>query len=308
LRRDRLFVKWIMQSDRCRAVHFQEYTPWLAAAHCRKLRQSGLKLFFTVHGVYPNKYMSGVPKALFHRWWRDAWQQCDLLFVHTEGLGRALRNYLGSESPPIHVTPAGIPKMLGDVPRDPGSHRAANRKHLLFFGVVRPTKGLHILLEAMRDLPGYRLTVAGDFKEASYKRGILEQMAALPKDRVRLIDRFVDDEEVPALFSGNGLVILPYTFFYAQSGVLRLALKYGVPVVASDVGGLSETVQAWGVGECVPPGDAGALRESIRRMVEPRRHEAAMAAIEKIRQELTWQKTAELTWHAYRSVLARFSH
>jgi len=302
-RRDRMFLQWAANSTSCCAVHFQEYTPWLSSAHFGKLKQAGLRLFFTVHGVYPNKYMSGVPKALFHKWCRDGWKQCDVLFVHTEGLRRALRRFLDSEHPPICVTPSGITEMLGDLPTHLASVQPANPRRLLFFGVARPTKGLHILLQAMRELPEHRLTIAGDFKEASYKKRILDQIAALPKEQIRLIDRFVDDDEIPELFGRSSLVIMPYTFFHAHSGVLRLALKYGVPMVASDVGSFSESVRGWGVGECVPPNDAGTLAEAIRRMEEPERHRAARAAIEKKGKELTWEKTAELTWQAYRSVL-----
>jgi glycosyltransferase involved in cell wall biosynthesis len=302
-RRDRVFLEWVKNSPGCRAVHFQEYTYWLAPLHFPMLKRAGVRLFFTVHAVYPHRYMSGVPKAVFHKWCRDGWKQCDALFVHTEGLGRILRQFLRSEHPPILVTPSGITETpaLSLSPFD--ADQVVDPRHLLFFGVIRPTKGLHVLLQAMHELRDCRLTIAGDFKEASYKKKILECIAQLPKDRVRLIDRFVDDTEIPGLFAQSGLVILPYTFFYGQSGVLRLAMKYGVPVVASEVGGSGESVRAWRVGESVPPCDPEALARAIRRVAEPQRYRAAKAAVERVRGDLTWARTAQLTWQAYGSIL-----
>ena len=121
--------------------------------------------------------------------------------------------------------------------------------------------------------------------------------------QVHLIDRFIDDDEIPGIFAGNGMAVLPYTFFYGQSGALAHAMEYGLPVVASDVGGLGESVRKWKVGRCVAPDDPKALAEGIRMAAEPAEYWSAKAAIEKIRDKLKWKHTAEITWDAYRSVL-----
>jgi len=301
--RDRAFTRWAVTFPSCRAVHFQEYTPWLAPAHFPALKRAGLRLFCTVHGVYPHRYMSGVPKAVFHRWCRDAWKQCDALFVHTEGLAHALRQFLGPKHPPVFVTPHGITDALHALPDAAAATQTGGPGRLLFFGVIRPNKGLHVLLQAMRELPDFRLTIAGEFKEASYRRKIRKHIAQLPEGQIRLIDRFVDDAEIPELFARSGLVVLPYTFFHAQSGVLMLALKYGIPVVASDLGGIGETVRAMRIGECVAPDDPKALAGAIRRMTQPHAYGEAKAALEEARSKLSWKGTAELTWQAYLSIL-----
>lgn len=303
LNRERIFVRLVSASSQCRAVHFQEYTPWLMPGHFKKLKRAGIGLFFTVHGVYPNRYMDGVPKGVFHKWCRDGWKQCDALFVHTEGLGGMLHRFLGDPCPPIFVTPPGISHHLPQAKPTGESTPAADPHRLLFFGVIRPTKGLHVLLQAMRELPGYRLTIAGDFKEPAYKKRILAEIARLPKEQVCLIDRFVDDDEIPGIFARSGLLILPYTFFFAQSGVLRLAIKYGLPVMSSDVGGLGESIRSWRIGCCAAPDDPKSLAEGIRQMTEPARYQNARNAIEAVRNNLQWKNTAELTWRAYLSVL-----
>ena len=301
--RERNFVRLVSASQQCLAVHFQEYTPWLMPGHFKRLKAAGKRLFCTVHGVYPNRYMDGVPKGVYHKWCRDGWKRCDALFVHTEGLGGTLRRFLGDPCPPIFVTPPGISENLPDEKRIGESMQAADPHRLLFFGVIRPTKGLHILLQSMRELPQCRLTIAGDFKEAAYKKRILAEIAQLPKEQVRLIDRFVDDDEIPGILAGSGLLILPYTFFFAQSGVLRLAIKYGLPVVASDVGGLGESIRAWNIGSCVMPDDPKALADCIRKMTEPERYKKALEAVAALPNRLQWRNTAEQTWRAYLSIL-----
>ena len=302
--RERLFVRlMITASPHCRAVHFQEYTPWLMRTHFDRLKRAGFHIFYTVHGVYPNRYMDGVPKALFHKWCRDGWKQCDALFVHTEGLGRSLHSFLGEDHPPIFVTPHGASDSLACHERSAARILKSDPRRLLFFGVIRPTKGLHVLLQAMHELPECRLTIAGDFKEASYKIRILAEIARLPRGQVTLIDRFVDDDEIAGIFAPAGMLVLPYTFFFAQSGVLHLAINFGLPVVASDVGGPGESIRAWGAGTCVAPNDPKALAEGIRQMMEPKRYESAKAAAEIVRDTLKWEHTAQLTWQAYLSIL-----
>ena len=74
---------------------------------------------------------------------------------------------------------------------------------------------------------------------------------------------------MPALFERSRLVILPYTYFASQSGVLHQALAFGRPVVATDVGALGECVRQWGIGPVVPPNDERALAEGIERALEP---------------------------------------
>ena len=302
--RDRNFIEWITTSPQCCAVHFQEYTPWLAPAHFRRLKHAGLRLFYTVHGVYPNRYITGVPKAVFHKWCRDGWKQCDALFVHTEGLKSSLSQFMGGHHPPIFVTPPGISGNLAGRSGSTAYSPTDDPHRLLFFGVIRPTKGLHVLLEAMRELPECRLTIAGDFKEASYKKKILDQIAQLPKEQIHLIDRFVDDDEIPGIFALSGMLVMPYTFFYAQSGVLRLAMKFGLPVVASDIGGPGESIPEWGVGKCVIPDDPKSLAEGIREMMEYQRYQNAKSNIIRVRKKLIWENTARLTWQGYLSVLA----
>lgn len=300
--REMTFLRWIKSSP-CEGVHFQEYTPWLAPRHFRLLKAWGKRLFFTVHNIYPHKYPAGMPKAfypIYNSWNRAAWRLCDALFVHTDDLREHLSAFLGEGHPPIFVVPHGVWGYPGSAAVS--SEERVLRRHLLFFGVIRPNKGLHILLRAMERLTDCTLTVAGVPQEPRYQEQIRTLVKQLPPDRVELIERFVEEDEVVRLFDRSSLVVLPYTSFAAQSGVLHEALAFGLPVVATDVGALGKSVRHWSIGQVVPPNDDAALAAAIREILTPRRYVEAGRAVGRVRDDLSWTRAAEATIEAYLSV------
>jgi glycosyltransferase involved in cell wall biosynthesis len=301
-RRERVFLDWLARRPDVDVVHFQEYTPWLAPRHFRALRRRGVALVFTVHNIrnHYNKFFMHAPVRDFC--FRRAWRICDALLVHTEGLREALSRFLGGTHPPIHVTPHGVWHGNGRA-AGPWVRNGALRDRLLFFGVIRPNKGVHVLLRALERLPGCDLTIAGEAEEPGYLEQVRGIAGRFPPGRVELIDRYVSEDEVADLFRRSHLVVLPYTNFTSQSGVLHQALAHERPVVATDVGALGECVRRWGIGGVVPPDDVGGLAQAVGRSLEPAAYAAAADAVARVRGELTWTRTAEATIGVYRSVV-----
>jgi glycosyltransferase involved in cell wall biosynthesis len=138
---------------------------------------------------------------------------------------------------------------------------------VLFFGYVRHYKGLDTLLDAWPAVrarrPAATLVVAGEFYEdaAPYRGRIANAGGAAS---VRLMDRYVSDDEVEAHFKAADVVVLPYRSA-TQSGVTHVAYALGVPVITTDVGGLAETVRPGETGLVVPPENPAALAEAIAR-------------------------------------------
>lgn len=136
---------------------------------------------------------------------------------------------------------------------------------LLFFGFVREYKGVHILIEALpvvrERFPEVYLLVVGEFWD---DRESYEQQVKLLglETNVRLIDRYVPNEEVALYFKAADLVVLPYTAA-TQSGVLQLALGFGVPVVSTRAGGIPEAVVEGDDVILVRPADPHALARAI---------------------------------------------
>ncbi|OGF16475.1 MAG: hypothetical protein A2W00_12955 [Candidatus Eisenbacteria bacterium RBG_16_71_46] len=165
----------------------------------------------------------------------------------------------------------------------------------LFFGYVRAYKGLDVLLEAWPRVRARRpvtLIVAGEFYEppAPYRA----RAAAAGAGAVRMLDRYIPDEEVEALFKAADVVVLPYRSA-TQSGVTQVAFALGVPVILTDVGGLGETVRAGETGLVVPPADPAALADAVIAFFERNLGPSLRAGVERLRHEQSWEVLADQT-------------
>ncbi len=162
---------------------------------------------------------------------------------------------------------------------------------VLFFGYIRHYKGLDTLLEAWPAVRARRpatLVVAGEFYEdaAPYRR-----LASAAGESVRLLSRYVPDDEVEALFKAADVVVLPYRSA-TQSGVTHVAYALGVPVITTDVGGLAETVTPGETGLVVPPEKPEALAAAIVRYFEDGLAPRLRVGVERVRREHSWEALA----------------
>jgi glycosyltransferase involved in cell wall biosynthesis len=163
------------------------------------------------------------------------------------------------------------------------------RNRLLFFGMVRPYKGLDLLLRALPD--GVSLTVAGEFWG-----GLDETRALIAElglgDRVELRPGYVAADDVPALFAAADALVLPYRSATASQNVW-LGHEHGVPVIATRVGALADNVTDGVDGLLVEPGSAEALGEALRRFYRPGEPERLRAGVKPVDPEPYWAAYVE---------------
>jgi glycosyltransferase involved in cell wall biosynthesis len=177
----------------------------------------------------------------------------------------------------------------------------------LFFGYVRHYKGLDTLLDAWPAVRARRpatLVVAGEFYEdpAPYRQRVERANVEAPAGSadanpgrgvsVHLMDRYITDDEVEALFKAADVVVLPYRSA-TQSGVTHVAYALGVPVITTDVGGLAETVRPGETGLVVPPEDPAALADAIVRFFAEGMAPRLRAGVEALRQAHSWETLAD---------------
>ncbi|MCD6380294.1 glycosyltransferase [bacterium] len=141
---------------------------------------------------------------------------------------------------------------------------AVGENIILFFGYVRPYKGLQYLLEAMPlilEKIKIHLYVVGEFYEDStfYKKLVREKKFAR---NVTFVERYVDNDEVEKYFVASDLVVLPY-ISATQSAIAQIALAFDRPIVVTKVGGLPEVVSEEKTGFIVPPADPEALASAV---------------------------------------------
>lgn len=159
------------------------------------------------------------------------------------------------------IVPIGI-----DVTRfSPGDRTPGAPVHLLFVGRLRYYKGLHVLIEALRMVEGVELWIAGNGPE----RARLEQQAvsAGVEHRVRFLGDVADDD-LPALYRQADIFVLPSHLRAEAFGIVLVeALASGVPCISTALGTGTDFVNVHEeTGLVVPPGDAAALAEAIRRL------------------------------------------
>jgi glycosyltransferase involved in cell wall biosynthesis len=243
-------------------VHFQ----WLAAqpVDVRLLPAFRRPLVLTAHDVLPREPRPGQREAQ-----RRLYDRVDAVVVHSEhGRGRLVEE-LGVPAGKVRVIPHGVLRPAGDDGLPP-ELAAVEGPVALFFGLLRPYKGLDVLLDAWRGIGGAELWVVG------MPRMDTSVLRAAAPPGVRFVERFVPDGQVAALFRRADLAVLPYREI-DQSGVLFTALGAGTPLVLSAVGGFPE-VAAHGAAELVAPGDAGALHHALQRLLGDPAARARLAA------------------------------
>lgn len=204
------------------------------AALAYLLRRKGLLILFLVHNVLPHEA----------RPW-DVWlvrmvlSQGQAFIVQTAEEKRRLLSFVPSASVTICHHPIYDMFSNQHIPKEEAKRRLnlpADVPVVLFFGIVRPYKGLKYLVDAVALLRDWGkvvyLVVAGEFWQD--KTAYLQQIARLNlSEWVRLEDRYIPNEEVGLFFSAADVFAAPYVGG-TQSGAVGMALGWGVPIVVTE--------------------------------------------------------------------------
>lgn len=173
---------------------------------------------------------------------------------------------------------------------DPG------KRTLLFFGLIRDYKGLDLLIDALPLLgEEYQLVIAGE-SYGSFEKYEAQIAASGCADRIKVFNRYIDDEEVPRFFSAADLCVLPYKSA-TQSGITAIALHFDVPVVATPVGGLAESIEKPGIGLMTSGISAEAIADTVRAFYAA----GPDTFVENIR-----QTKATMTWEVFAGKILDF--
>jgi len=256
-------------------------------------RQVRPRIVFISHNVLPHE--ARWVDRLLARW---VLRQGDATIVHSQRDRADLLQLL----PGADVRVTAHPTYEIFAQEAPSAHEARRRLGLdvdvpllLFFGFVRPYKGLRYLIEAMpQGLAALdsHLLVAGEFWEdaATYRAQIRAQGL---EEHITIVDRYIPNEEVGVYFAAADLVVLPY-LDATQSGIVQMAYGFGVPVVTTMVGGLGEAVEDGRTGLLVPAGDSQALATAIIRYFGEDLGPGLRAAIQAERDRFSWKQLVTL--------------
>lgn len=279
-------------------THFQ----WLPIqAIDRHLLPAGPTVL-TAHDVIPREPRPGQLGAL-----AKTYRAVDAVVVHSQHGREVLTDTLDVDSERVHVIPHGVFDYLKRVPNAkplPPEFAGVERPVVLQFGLMRPYKGIDLMLEAFTAAdPDAELWIVG------MPRMPIEPLRKLAEDlgiadRVRWLPRFVNDDEIAAFFERADVVALPYRQI-DQSGVLFTALAFGKPLLLTRVGGFTEIADRHGAAVSVAPGDLTVLARGLTELLTDgaRRREVAAAAAELADREYSWRSIADRTLELYRALL-----
>lgn len=240
-------------------IVFQWWQPFFAplvGTLARWFRRAGLRCLIECHNILPHE-RTPLDSPLL----RYALSVADHLITHSTNDRDELLALLPGKLQGEMISVSSLPAL--DVFSARGV-KARDGRTILFFGKVRKYKGLNVLIEAMPDVLSKidcELLIVGEFYDSleEYQR-LIRKLGI--ESSVHLDNRYVPNEEVPAIFDRADLLVLPY-LSASQSGVARIALSNGLPIIASRTGGLSELVIEDFNGLLFQPGDSGALADKI---------------------------------------------
>ena len=255
----------------------------------RGVAAAGLRVAYLCHNVVPHDGLAAT--RVLTRW---AFAPARAFIVHAGELAGPLGELVPAKAR-VRASPHPIYDQFGTPP--PVSEARAklgltSTRVLLFFGLVRAYKGVTTLLEAFAELaredPDVTLVIAGEcYEPAATYRARIDALGLT--SRVRLLDRFIPNEEVAAYFAAADMVVLPY-HRASQSGVIPISYAMGRPVVATHVGGLPEVVFEDETGYLVAPQDPAALVAAVRRVYAKGGAPAFADGIARRRELFSWSR------------------
>jgi D-inositol-3-phosphate glycosyltransferase len=281
-------------------------------------KMHGKKIALTAHNV--NQARRDSKDSLLNRLTlKIQYQLSDHIFVHTEKMKIELVEDFCVTDEKITIIPFGINNAVPHTQLTTAEAKwdlgiKPSEKAILFFGRVRPYKGVENLLAGYEQLltrgSDYRLIIAGEPKKESqdYLNEIQQTISRID-GAGRIISKidFIPDADVEKFFKAADVLVLPYKEIF-QSGVMFLAFSFGLPVIAADVGSFKEEIIEGHTGLLCNPGDPLDLANTIDRYfgselyrnLEERRPEICEFA----HARHSWDVVADKTVAVYRELLA----
>lgn len=271
------------------AVIYSYWLPFFAPAYARVMRASGRgrRHVAIVHNALPHERKPG--DALLTRYFL---RRCDAILTMSEQVENDVVRLIPQAA--VQRVAHPIYDLFGDPPSAAEARRAlglpADGPVGLFFGFVRPYKGLQVLLAALPAIvaavPDFRLVVAGEFYEPRARYEKMIDAAGLA-EHVLLVDAYIASEEVGRYFAAADVVIQPYVSA-TQSGVAQIAWRFGKPLIVTDVGGLAEVVPHEVAGLVVNPNDPAGLASAVVRFFRDDLHDRLRDGALEQREKYGW--------------------
>ena len=291
--------------EKIKYIHLQSVN-WIELLMIAVFKVAGVKIIYTIHNVNPHhKKLRAYHKLLY----RLMYSLCDRLIIHSESGKEEIIELFRIKREKIFVIPHGDYKFFvpeKNLRKDQAKVAlgiSRNCKTILFFGAIRPNKGLENILRALphikRENPCIKLLIVGELWE-NYKRykTIIEKEDI--QDEVFEKLEYIPNQEIALYFTAADVVVLPYSEI-TQSGILQVAYAFAKPIVATAIGGLNEAVENGRSGYLVPPNDIKALAEKTVEILNDKEKIESMGKYSRYLSDTkySWDTIATQTLNVY---------
>jgi len=261
----------------------------------RRLRRAGITLTQICH-EFESRDHGGTTRAVTLRRNPAAFDTFDRIYLHGDGNRNRFHSIFDLPNDRTRAIPHGDESLFLDLAKPLAESTDAGTPIALFFGGLRPSKGLEDLIaawERVRHEVDAKLMICGEAEgvDPVALRHQAEQLGAGAS--IEIDARYQPADRVAELMTRATVVVLPYRSATA-SGVLQVAYAFGVPVVATAVGTLAEDVEHGQTGLLVEPGDSASLsRALVQLLTDPTEATRMGAAARRAGEDFGWDPIAE---------------
>lgn len=275
--------------------------PFFAPALCRicsllKWKQPDIRITILAHNVVPHDFFpmgQTLSRSLMNRA-----DQIILLSRYSRGQAvmMNIRADIHTLFHPVYEQP------LPDTPKKKLRERmgfTGRDTVFLFFGLIRPYKGLELFIEALNQLDLKKLNIkpliAGEFYVD--KQELLERIKPEHKSSYTIIDEFVSDRKMAELFTLSDALVMPYRSA-TQSGILANAINFSLPPIVTDLPGLTEHLEHEQTAWIIEPENSAALKSALLRFTQDDVIRQLAQNLKGLKKGLSWEQfTAQLLPH-----------
>ena len=247
------------------------------------------KVILIVHDVIvPTRSLSWNKKSL-----KKTYELADSLVVHSETNKKQLSAMFGVNLDKINVIPHGIRSTYNKIDKNFCRMKLGineNESVFLFYGSLRKSKGLDVLIKAMKGIKALLIIAGAPF----YGETFDEYRTLIDENNVKTMEfiEYTEDSFRDILFQASDYMILPYKEFYSQSGVFMQSIQYHLPVIATDVSAFKEYIDKYKIGYICKPNDIDSLHNVLVEVQNKKsQHTFSM---EKAIRENSWENASRM--------------
>jgi len=274
---------------------------WFMKLFVNLSKKLGFKIIYTIHDIHDSALQNRLSSKQKVIW---MYIHSDYRFIHYKSNIYLLKKKFRIKPKNIEIIyhplfEESYPNKVNQKESRKWLSISEDKKVLLLFGKLSSYKGIEIFAKALQKLDNRYYGLMVGRKWDTY---LVEEIKKLNLKNLKIIDKYIPDEELQYYFNACDVVVAPYLDI-TTSGIVLLAYSFAKPVITTSIGGLPEVVVDEKTGLLIPPNDVDALVNAIKKIFTMDYKKMGERAHKVAKEKFTWEKLAEQTIKVYEKVL-----